>query len=277
MEPMKVLIPTDFSQQADFAYLMTKKLGGKMPVDVHFLHVLNPGQGIATDSEGMPVEGGDIDPEFFGEMEQMSKEKLKVLEKNTGAPAYLKIGQLTDEIIEFAEDNEFDLVVMGTKGASGLKEFISGSETQQVVRHSHVPVLSLMCDRSDLQIRNILVVHDYKKEKPIQLRLLRTISDAWNAKVNLLYVKKDNEDIEKIRSTMEHFATYNGLENFETHIHGDNAVEDGVIHFNQMHDMDIICIGTHGYTGMKHLIRGSIAESIVNHLYKPIITYHLKK
>lgn len=276
MSALKILIPTDFSQQADFAWLMAKKLGERIPVDVSFLHVLHMGQGIVTDSEGMPVEGGDMDRLFFREMEKMAKEKSAALQKSTGAPVHIKIGRLTDEVVEFAEKNQFQLVVMGTSGASGLKEMLSGSETQQVVRHSKVPVLSMMCDRSDLQIRNILLVHDYENENAERFDLLKKIADAWNAKVHLLYVAKQKEG-EAVKQKMEQFATANGLKSFETHVHSDASVESGVVHFNQMHDMDLICIGTHGSTGLAHLLRGSIAESLVNHLFKPIITYHLRK
>lgn len=275
MSSLKILIPTDFSQQADFAWLMAKKLGEKIPVEVQFIHVLSPGQGVITDSEGRPVEGGDVDPGFFAEMEKMAKEKLQLLHRKTSAAVNLKTGILNDEIIDFAEKGNFNLIVMGTKGATGLKEFFSGSETQQIVRHSTVPVLSMMCDRSDLQIRNILLVHDFENQKQEQLYLLRAISQAWGAKVHLLYVQKGNEDVVGIKQKMQQFAVANALENFEVHVHHDNSVEAGVIHFNQMHDMDLICIGTHGYTGIRHLIRGSVAESLINHLFKPIITYHL--
>jgi nucleotide-binding universal stress UspA family protein len=53
----------------------------------------------------------------------------------------------------------------------------------------------------------------------------------------------------------------------------DNDVENGVIHFNQTQEMDIICIGTHGKGGLFHQ---SATEKLINHLFKPIITYHLK-
>ena len=275
MNAIKILIPTDFSQQADFAWLMSKKLSEKIPVKVHFLHVLNPGQGVVTDSEGRPVEDAEIDTTFFTEMENMAKGKLQALQKSTGAETSLKAGKVTDEIVGYAEKNKFDLIVMGTKGSSGVKELLSGSETQQVVRHCKVPVLSMMCDRSELQIRNILLAHDFENDKTQEFPLLKAISEAWGAKVHLLFVNRKS-DAEKIKEKMHQFASVNNLANYEAHVHSDSAVEKGVVHFNQMHDMDLICIGTHGHTGMAHLLRGSIAESIVNHLFKPVITYHLK-
>jgi predicted oxidoreductase len=63
------------------------------------------------------------------------------------------------------------------------------------------------------------------------------------------------------------------ISNFEMHVLNDTDVENGVIHFNQMQEMDIICIGTHGKGGLFH---HSATEKLINHLFKPIISYHLK-
>jgi hypothetical protein len=52
MENIKILIPTDFSVQAEYAYLMVKKLGERIGVDVHFLHVLNVPDTVTMDANG---------------------------------------------------------------------------------------------------------------------------------------------------------------------------------------------------------------------------------
>jgi hypothetical protein len=72
---------------------------------------------------------------------------------------------------------------------------------------------------------------------------------------------------------MDEFARLNDLQKFHKHFIKDTDVENGVIHFNQMKNMDIICIGTHGKGGFFH---HSATESLINHLYKPIISFHLK-
>jgi hypothetical protein len=52
MESLKILIPTDFSVQAEFACLMVKKLEEKTAIDIHFLHVLNIPNTVSIDSKG---------------------------------------------------------------------------------------------------------------------------------------------------------------------------------------------------------------------------------
>ena len=163
---------------------------------------------------------------------------------------------------------------MGTKGAWGIKEKLSGSETQMVARHSKIPVLSLMCDRSDLVIENILLVHDFSSPKNLNLTLLHKLINAFQTKVHLLQIATENVVVEKsaLLKLMDDFAVLNQINNYENHILNDKDVENGVIHFNQMHDMDMICIGTEGKGGLFH---SSATEKLVNHLFKPIISYHL--
>ena len=61
MESLKILIPTDFSVQAEFAYLIVKKLQEKIPIDIHFLHVLAVPDTVTMDVNGNIQTCGDID------------------------------------------------------------------------------------------------------------------------------------------------------------------------------------------------------------------------
>jgi nucleotide-binding universal stress UspA family protein len=58
--------------------------------------------------------------------------ETKILERNPSVP---------DAIIQFAEENSVDLIVIGTKGKTAIKRFLLGSVTESVVHHAHCPVL----------------------------------------------------------------------------------------------------------------------------------------
>jgi len=55
-------------------------------------------------------------------------------------PVFLE-GSPADEIVDFAEKNDIDLIVMGTLGKTGVQKFLLGSVAQNVVRHSRKAVL----------------------------------------------------------------------------------------------------------------------------------------
>jgi hypothetical protein len=184
-------------------------------------------------------------------------------------------GLKRNTIIQFSEAKKFDLIVMGTKGAWGLKEKLSGSETQIIARKSTIPLLSLMCDRSDLIIKNILLVHDFKNPVDDNLILLKKLINAFDAKVHQLQIvsKQSDEEKNSLLKLMDLHAAKNDITNYENHLLNDSDIENGVIHFNQMHEVDIVCIGTHGKGSFFHT---SATEKLINHLFKPIISFHLK-
>lgn len=276
MEKLKILIPTDFSVQAEFAYLMVKKLEEKTPVDIHFLHVMNVPDTVTMDNGGNIQTCGEIDVNYVIKQKEIAERKLANLKTLYGNDinSHFVLGKVTDGILNFAQSNHFDLIVMGTKGAWGLKEKLSGSETQIIARKSKIPVLSLMCDRSDLSIQNILLVHNFNHPAKEDLQLMHKLIAAFNTKFHLLQITSGNIEAEKagVESNMKMFAELNGISNYECHLINDKDVENGVVHFNQMNNMDIICIGTHGKGGLFHQ---SATEKLINHLYKPIISFHL--
>ncbi|HEX5024517.1 MAG TPA: universal stress protein [Agriterribacter sp.] len=276
MGKLKILIPTDFSVQAEFAYLMVKKLEEKTPVDIHFLHVMNVPDTVTMDGNGNIQTCGEIDVKYVVKQKEIAERKLADIKTNYGDDinSHLVLGKVTDRILNFAETNQVDLIVMGTKGAWGLKEKLSGSETQMIARKSKIPVLSLMCDRSDLNIRHILLVHNFNHPVKENLQLMHKLIEAFDTKFHLLQITNGTVDDERrsIEANMKMFAALNNITNYECHVINDKDVENGVVHFNQMNDMDIICIGTHGRGGVFH---HSATEKLINHLFKPIISFHL--
>ena len=276
MENLKILIPTDFSVQAEFAYLMVKKLEEKTNIDIHFLHVMNVPDTVTMDATGSIQTCGDIDIKYVISQKEIAERNLanlKILYGNQ-ISTHLVLGKITEAILSFSETNQFDLIVMGTKGAWGLMDKLSGTETQMIARKSKVPLLSLMCDRSDLQIQNILLVHNFSNPSKEDLSLMHKLIKAFDTKFHLLQITSDKTETDKagIETNMKTFAAVNNITNYECHVINDKDVENGVIHFNQKINMDIICIGTHGKGGVFH---HSATEKLINHLFKPIISFHL--
>ncbi len=276
MEKIKILIPTDFTVQAEYAFLMVKKLEEKTPLDIHFLHVLSVPDTVYLDDLGDVQTCGEIDANYIRMQKDIADRKLANMKAIYGEDisTHLVLGKLTDAILNFSETNHFDLIVMGTKGAWGFQEKVSGSETQIIARKSRIPLLSVMCDRSDLNITNILLVHQFSNPVHEDLQLLQKIIGGFKPTIHFLQITAGNIESEAhlIEANMKKFATLNNLSNYICHILSDKDVENGVIHFNQMNEMDIICIGTHGKAGIFHK---SATEKLINHLFKPIISFHL--
>lgn len=276
MNTLKVIIPTDFSVQAEYAYLLVRRLEEKIPIEVHFLHIMNVPDTVSMDDKGNIQTCGEIDVNYIEKQRDIAIRQMSALQTQygSGIKTHIRMGKTTDGILDFSEIENADLIVMGTKGAWGLKEKLSGSETQMIARKSRIPVLSMMCDRSDLKIENILLVHDFHKPAVLDLKLMKMLTEAFGCKLHLLQIATIYAPVhqEEFEFNTKNFAQMNGIKNYESHLIQDNDVENGVIHFNQMMNMDIICIGTHGKPGFLHQ---SATEKLINHLFKPIISFRI--
>lgn len=276
MEPIKILIPTDFSVQADFAFSLVQNLSSTLTMEIHFLHILNVPESVVLKENQLIDSCGELDIKFMDNLRIIAARKLAMLEEaHPGVKTHLILGKTTQSIIDFAEKQKFDLIVMGTKGATGIREKLAGSETQHIARKSPIPVLSLMCDRSELKIKNILLVHNFEDTTKQDLGILQTLLSKFQPTLHFLQITKGKSEQELIRieTNMYDFSLANALPNFEAHIIQDKDVEQGVIHFNQMHEIDLVCMGTHGKGSIFH---SSVTEKLINHLYKPMISFIIK-
>nr|WP_299205317.1 universal stress protein [uncultured Brumimicrobium sp.] len=271
---IKVLIPTDFSIEAEYAFLMVNNLSKKANMEVTFLHILNVPDTVTLGLDNTISTCGEIDVNFVEVQRSMALSKLAELkERNPSVKTDLIFGHTTTGIIRYAEENNFDLIALGTKGTSGLAERFIGSNAQLIARKSDIPVLTLMCDRSGLELKDILLVHNFEENEFQNLKLMKRIIDIFDTKLHFLQIASKSDDENQIKENMAVFAQKNDLVSYETHVIHDHNIEDGINHFMESHDMDIICIGTHGKGGIFHK---SATETLINHLYKPIISYKIK-
>lgn len=274
METLNILIPTDFSEVSYLAIEMAQVLERKIPVQIHMLHVLQ-----VNDSDSDYLEGysdAELDNKksnALGKMDELKSRGAKF-------EAHVRIGKLTDQINQATAELGADLVLMGTKGSEGFMELISGSEAQHVARHLRVPVLTIRPGTPMLDLKNILLVADFELfGKGIQIGTIKKLAKAFDSTIHLLQILTEDEEkyANEIIAQMKFFAEEHQLEKYETHLYRDRKVADGVRNFNREAEMDLVCIRTHGRKGINHLLFGSIAERLVNHCIKPLLTFQLEK
>ncbi|MEZ4910267.1 MAG: universal stress protein [Saprospiraceae bacterium] len=273
---LRILIPSDFTPQTSFARIMGEKLAEYMDLSLHFVHVIDLPETVTLDNNGNVFTCGEIDPAYVERLKREGEDKLNALKVNAKVETTteIKFGKLTDTILSLADTMHIDVIIVGTKGLWGLKEKLTVTQAQILARKSNIPVLSLMCDRSDLEIQNILFVHDFKESKEKHPEFMNTLVEASNAKVFQLYISKslsvDSE--QNLLAQMDMYAKDHNIQDYENRIIIGDDIESGVSKFLSDQDADIVFIGTHGDGGVFH---SSSAEALVKHLFKPIVTFHL--
>ncbi len=186
----------------------------------------------------------------------------------------LRMGNPFHGIRTIITDHQVDLVVMGTSGRSRLEEFLVGSNTEKVVRHSKCPVLSVHEKPSSTTFTNIAFASSLNDNEPDFSRTIKSFQKLFDAKVHLVRINTpmNFQPDHQVKRVMADFARKFGLENYTTNVYNDRSEEEGILNFAASINADLISMATHGRTGFAHVLSGSIAEDVVNHSTRPVLT-----
>jgi len=142
MKMSKILLPTDFSVCSDAATEYVKSLAGKYGAKVTIMCVVDE----STIKGGWYVPHANIN-EMFNEMAEEAGKKLEKCvyehfrDMESEVEKVVVKGIPDEEIVKYANDNDVDLVVMGTYSSHGKLDRVFGSTTERVIRKSQCAVL----------------------------------------------------------------------------------------------------------------------------------------
>ncbi|NQW29807.1 MAG: universal stress protein [Ignavibacteria bacterium] len=138
-----LLVPTDFSENATKALGMAKEIAKGTKAVIHLIHIVEPVV-YPADWSYAQVGFADIEQELFSNAERELTHIATVLRADgftvvTG----VKRGRASDEICNYAAEQDISIVCIGTHGRSGFEHFLFGSTTERVLRSAPCPVLSV--------------------------------------------------------------------------------------------------------------------------------------
>ena len=274
-----ILVPTDFSTYADHALAFAKELALKHHARLTILHsVYTPH---LFDSLYLdPV----LAAKLMRDVEVGAKDKLKEIRKET-TEAGVEVETVTtcSPLLTAIEDvvrgSDIDLIVMGTKGASGLKEFFVGSNTERIMRLADVPVLAIPDACPAQSIKHIIVPIDYANVTERFMSELMVFQQTFNAKLDFIWVKThhfmDNDDV--MHANFECYARRKFGNIYNIYMKRDVVPESAILRFIDEIDADMVIMPTTQKRGIEHLFLGSTAENVANHSPVPVLGFPVKK
>lgn len=272
-----ILVPTDFSDQAEKALKVAAQLARKFDGEIFLLHMLElPLQLID------PIGGGGQNmPEaiFFMKLAHQRFNKIMKEPYLEGIKVHetVEFHRAFEGIMEIGKEKKCDLIVMGSHGSSGFQEMFIGSNTEKVVRHSEIPVLVIKNEIEDFDIGNFIFATDAKKIHSNILEKAVNFAKTMGAELHLLFVNTPNDFVTS-KEAHQRIQEFTGILNngdYKIHIYNDISVEQGILNFANKINAGLIGIGTHGRKGLAHFFNGSISEDLVNHANRPVVTFKL--
>lgn len=288
----KILFSTDLSECAQHAFQHAAFLADWHDAELHVLNVVgrhmydysemreNFPFSDATLSQLLKTDGGS--PANRG-MPGLNRLKLR---QEQVEKASASMG-----ILEYADEHDVDLIVMGTHGRRGANRLLMGSVAEEVVREASCPVLTVRAGERvapGQAVRRILVPLDFSDLSERALKHAHELALTYGARIDLLHVVEEialpaaygmepinvviPEVVESSERAMAEMARKEiGYEHVVVHALAGYAVST-ILDFADENDIDLMVIATHGRTGLDRLLMGSVAEKVVRRAPCPVFT-----
>jgi len=289
-----VLVPIDFSAPSLEAIEAALPLIKHFGADLHLVHVFEPDYP-ASSMVAIPLVVPELE---VGERVR----RLRDVAEDYSVPLrreniHAIKGRPFEEICRLAQEIDIDLIVIATRGNTGLKHLVLGSTAERVVRYSPCPVLVVRGSDSRKKpvpklatFQKILVPVDFSDCSMKGLEYAKKLAREFRAKLILLhsialqyYVASDEYaryDLPLLLEQIDEAAkqqmrdlvqqtNWNGVE-VETSIQIGHAGQQICTEATE-HNAGLIAISTHGRTGFKHVLLGSTAEYVVRHASCPVL------
>lgn len=275
----KILVPCDFSKPAINAFRFALDVASQSKGTIHLLHVIE--LPIMHDTVLMPVL--NFEEQLLKDLRENAETGFKkITDKYTEAGvkviAKTVFGSVSRMIQDYIEKESIDIVVMGSHGASGLREFFIGSNAEKMVRNSPVPVLVIKDYRKG-PIKNIVFPNTLDTENQEDLVMkVKALQHFFKAQLHIVWINTPlNFTSDTLTSErLEAFAKRFMLKDYTISVFNHTDEERGILEFSNSIKGDLIAMGTHGRKGVAHLVNGSLAEDVANHNKGLVWTYSLQ-
>lgn len=276
----KILIPCDFSEHAINAFRLAVDLAHVSGAEVHLLNVIE-----------LPIMHDDVltpmpsfDETLLKELSERAKSKFEELKSNfvkehLFIQTKIEFGPIVPTIMDYLTDNGITLIVMGTKGISGLEEVLIGSNAEKVVRNASCPVIAVKKRTALDELKHIVFPNSLEEGQEDLVLHVKALQHILKATLHMVWIDTSSkvDDHVIVRKQLEEFAKRFMLKDYTINVFKANDKETGIIRFTHWINANMIAMGTHARKGLSHLFKGSIAEGVVNHVDCPIWTYVIKR
>lgn len=309
-----ILIPVDYSPNSKSALLYALKLAQKASLNVIVFHAFHPMVAPPAAYE-IPSFIPDLEKEKVLELEQYVKGckgdlpvdvvlNYTVVEEaaqggNTIAPekegfhtvsvekvpreryvahvtCVAKVGNVYEKIMQVAEANKADLIVMGMQGGGALSQVLIGSTTLSVMRNSSVPVLGVPVSAKFYGLKSVVFASDLcRQPDKVLLSKLREFVKTFRSKLQVLHIDREHElqaDDERLQPALESLDKHLHDVNFKVILQQREHAATAIQEYLQEHKPDLLILNPQKHNLLERLLDKSVTAKMVSYNLLPLLT-----
>lgn len=291
-----ILCPVDFSETSRHAFRYAAALAKAYGARVIALHVAQSSVAMAGAFAG--AGGGDDVATDFDQLRSRIREELLV-PAALGVPVTPDVtaGIPADAIAAYAESANPDMIVIGTRGTSGLKHLVLGSVTEEVLRAAVCPVIAIPPGGEaarHLPLRTVLCATDFSAASLAAMRAAARLTEDPSIELTVLHVNDGPADAElfvarpydlphhieardaHVRQSLEQIAAraFGGRRAPKLRVATGRADHEILQAAGEI-NADLLVMGVRGRSAVNTLLFGSTTNSVVRRAARPVLTAHL--
>lgn len=266
----KILVGVDFSEHSKATLKYAIRLAEKLSADITVIHTYTLPLVNFETGYIPPIE--DIQKEAESEMKALLNQFVG-FKMNT----IIKMGFAAEVILETAQEQGFDLIILGIVGHGFIKEHLIGSTAYQVSRESKVPVLIIPKNTEYQPIQKIAFACDFHKDlhKTDLYLKVRNITQYFNCELEIVSVVSSEKEVD-VKFAEDYLYFEKKIEElphehfFVTH----HKASEGILEFLKVRKPDWLIIAPLKHTLFERLFKESVTKEIVFHSPVPVLNLH---
>lgn len=264
----KILVPTDFSENAynalNFAVAFANEFGSEITLVHTFKLYSSTGMFISVESY--------MEEDARKDLAEMIRETVPKLKNGATIKHKLYRGDAAPVIASVADKEAYDLIIMGTQGASGLKEVFTGSTTNGVIKSSKTPLLMIPEAFAYRPIKTAVFAIDQDEISGASVvKPLIKIARTFQTKINVFHQDTGKQDA-GIKARIKQF-----LDPIEATYHfslDQQRITDSIDDFVQEINADLLCMIRRKRSFLENIFHQSVTTEEVFHSQVPLLVLH---
>lgn len=275
---VNILVPTDFSQLSKSALKYAIKIANRLGGNITVLHVMTRTRALRISMiEKIRSLDHDLIESAEAELETMIKTMSEQYKVKTPIKFEVVRGSyFPSTLLREARRLHSGLIVMGTRGASGLTKAMMGSNTNSVIEVSHVPVLAVP-EKADFKgFRNIVYASDLRNLEEELLILIRYI-EKFGSTIHLIHIVPPGDEVDVIEGKIDSILKRFPYKNIVTLVLVDNDVDSALDQYVEVSRADVLAMFTHEISFFEKVFDKSMTRRMAFHSRIPLLAFRQTK
>lgn len=271
---MKILVPTDFSKLSKNAVYYAAKLAKELDAEIVLLHVvyINAPPRAQVVLKMASIINAMIENDILS-FDALVIEIKKEVGNKINVSYKIVEGDPVEDVVEiFAQHNNIDLIIAGTKGASRLKKVLMGSVATAIIRKSSIPVITVPEYARFKKIKQIIYASDMIAVNK-EIKLLIQFARLFNSSIHLLHIVPHTslKKIDGIKIKNELTRKYKYAKIY-VHISVNDDVQEAIEEYIADQNADLLAMFTHKTSFFEILFGKSVTREMAFHSRIPLLS-----